>query len=210
MAERDFETVDSELLHLGSIFALRADEVRMPGGGTARREIVEHYGAVAVVALDEHRNVALVYQYRHPVRRRLWELPAGLLDADGEPPHHTAARELREEAGLAARDWHVLVDLISAPGFSDESVRVYLATGLSQVPRPQAHDEEADLQLRWFPLDTAVRMVLAGEIVNSLAVGGILAAATVTDPAGLRPVDAPWPDRPTAFAARKRARERAR
>lgn len=175
----------------------------MPGGSIARREVVEHYGAVAVLAMDDDRNVMLVYQYRHPLGRRLWELPAGLLDLGGEPPHITAARELKEEAGLAATTWHTLVDLDSAPGFSDESVRVYLAKGLTDVGRPEAHDEEADLTLRWFPLEEAVRMVLSGEIVNSIAVGGLLAAHTVGDVDALRPVDAPWTDRPTEFAHRK-------
>ncbi|KUI08869.1 ADP-ribose pyrophosphatase [Mycolicibacterium acapulense] len=203
MADHDFETVSSETLYVGNIFALRADEVRMPGGHTARREVVEHYGAVAVLAMDEDRNIAMVYQYRHPLGRRLWELPAGLLDLGGEPPHVTAARELEEEAGLSATDWRVLVDLDSAPGFSDESVRVYLATGLTDVGRPEARDEEADLTLRWYPLDEAVRMVLGGEIVNSIAVSGILAANTVTDPDKLRSVDAPWTDRPTAFGRRQ-------
>lgn len=203
MADHDFETVASETLHVGKIFALRADEVRMPGGHTARREVVEHYGAVAVLAMDDDRNIAMVYQYRHPLRRRLWELPAGLLDLGGEPPHVTAARELKEEAGLSATDWRVLVDLDSAPGFSDESVRVYLATGLTDVGRPDAHDEEADLTLRWYPLDEAVRLVFTGEIVNSIAVSGILAAHTLTDPALLRDVDAPWIDRPTSFGRRQ-------
>jgi 8-oxo-dGTP pyrophosphatase MutT (NUDIX family) len=203
VAEHDFETVASETLYVGKIFALRADEVRMPGGNTARREVIEHYGAVAVLAMDDDRNIALVYQYRHPVGRRLWELPAGLLDLGGEPPHLTAARELEEEAGLAAADWRVLVDLISAPGFSDESVRVYLATGITDVGRPQATDEEADMVVRWFPLAEAVRMVYAGEIVNSLAVAGILAAHGLGETVALRPVEAPWPDRSTAFARRK-------
>ncbi|KUI20753.1 ADP-ribose pyrophosphatase [Mycobacterium sp. GA-1285] len=203
MADHDFETVSSQTLYVGNIFALRADEVRMPGGHTARREVVEHYGAVAVLAMDEDRDIAMVYQYRHPLGRRLWELPAGLLDLGGEPPHVTAARELEEEAGLSATDWRVLVDLDSAPGFSDESVRVYLATGLTDVGRPDARDEEADLTLRWFSLTEAVRMVLAGEIVNSLAVSGVLAANAVTDPDALRGVDAPWVDRPTAFGRRK-------
>jgi 8-oxo-dGTP pyrophosphatase MutT (NUDIX family) len=203
VGEHEFETVESETIYIGNIFALRADEVRMPHGNVARREVVEHYGAVAVLALDDDNNVVLVYQYRHPLGRRLWELPAGLLDVGGEPPHITAGRELKEEAGLAATDWRVLVDLDSAPGFSDESVRVYLATGLTDVGRPEAHDEEADLTLRWFPLEDAVRMVLSGEIVNSIAVGGILATHSVTDRAMLRPVEAPWTDRPSAFARRK-------
>jgi 8-oxo-dGDP phosphatase len=203
VAEHEFETVSSETLYVGKIFALRTDEVRMPHGNIARREVVEHYGAVAVLALDDDNNLVMVYQYRHPLGRRLWELPAGLLDLGGEPPHITAARELEEEAGLAAAEWRTLIDLDSTPGFSDESVRVYLATGLTHVGRPDAHDEEADLTLRWFPLDEAVRLVLSGVIVNSIAVGGILAAHTVADPATLRPVDAPWPDRPTTFARRK-------
>ncbi len=183
--------------------ALRADEVRMPHGNTARREVVEHYGAVAILALDDDDNVVLVYQYRHAFGRRLWELPAGLLDSDGESPHLTAARELEEEAGLAATDWRVLVDILSSPGFSDESVRVFLATGLCDVGRPDAHDEEADLQVRWYPLDEAVQMVLSGEIVNSTAVSGILAAKAMADVHALRPVDAPWRDRPTALRERK-------
>ncbi|MGY4651372.1 8-oxo-dGDP phosphatase [Mycobacterium sp. URHB0021] len=203
VAEHNFKTVNSETLYIGNIFALRADDVRMPGGNTARREVVEHYGAVAIVAMDDNKNIALVYQYRHPVGRRLWELPAGLLDLGGEAPHLTAARELEEEAGLAATEWRTLVDLVSAPGFSDESVRVYLATGLSEVDRPEAHDEEADLTLRWVRLDEAVQMVLRGEIVNAIAVSGILAAQTVDDPTALRPVGAPWLDRPSDFAQRK-------
>ena len=207
MADHDFTTVDSETIYVGKIFALRADEVKMPGGRTARREVVEHYGAVGIVALDESNNVAMIYQYRHPVGRRLWELPAGLLDIGGEPPHLSAARELEEEAGLRAREWGVLVDVISAAGFSDECVRIYLATGLTDVGRPEAHDEEADLKLEWFPLAEAVQMVLSGEVVNSLAVAGILAARTIDrDVQTLRPVDTPWPDKPTRFAARQAAR----
>jgi ADP-ribose pyrophosphatase len=203
VAEHDFETVDSETVYIGQILALRADKVRMPGGKIATREVIEHYGAVGVVALDDQDNVAMVYQYRHAIGRRLWELPAGLLDLGGEPPHVTAARELEEEAGLAASDWHVLADLVSTPGFTDESVRVYLATGVRDVGRPDAHDEEADLTMKWIPLDQAVQMVFSGEIVNSLAVVGILAAHGVEDRSSLRPVDAPWADRPHAFAERQ-------
>jgi 8-oxo-dGDP phosphatase len=204
VAEHDFETVDSETVYVGNIFALRADDVRMPGGNIAKREVVEHYGAVAILAMDDDGNVVMVYQYRHPVGRRLLELPAGLLDLGGEPAHVTAARELKEEAGLSAQNWRVLVDLVSTPGFSDEGVRVYLATGLTDVGRPDAHDEEADLVVRWFPLDEAVRMVIGGEIVNTIAVSGILAAHAVRDDVeSLRPVDADWTDRPSAFARRK-------
>lgn len=204
MADHVFETTSSRLLHSGKIFALRRDEVVMPGGATATRDVVEHFGAVAVVALDTEGRIPLIYQYRHALGRRLWELPAGLLDVGGEPSQQTAARELVEEAGLTATTWQVLVDLDSTPGFSDESVRVYLATGLSEVDRPQAHDEEADLELAWYPIADAVEMVFAGEIVNAIAVAGILAAYTHRQGVGtLRDPDAEWVDRPTAFAARQ-------
>mgnify|MGYP002135556029 CR=1 FL=1 len=173
----------------------------MPGGGSARREVVEHYGAVAIVALDDDGNLVLVYQYRHPVGRRLWELPAGLLDMGDEAPHLTAARELEEETGLAAAHWQPLIDVVSAPGFSDESVRIFLATELTEIGRPHAHDEEADLVVKRVPLADAVQMVFDGEIVNSLAVAGILAAAH--RPAQLRPLDAPWTDRPSALRSRR-------
>jgi ADP-ribose pyrophosphatase len=206
VADHVFETASSETLYTGKIFALRSDRVRMPGGKVVTREIVEHFGAVAVVAMDDDGNIPMVYQYRHAFGRRLWELPAGLLDVDGEAAHLTAARELMEEAGLKAKEWTVLVDLDSTPGFSDESVRVYLATGLTQVDRPDAHDEEADMTLEWFPLADAAHEVLSGEVVNGIAVAGILAAHAVTTGfARPRPVDSPWQDKPTAFAARKAA-----
>jgi 8-oxo-dGDP phosphatase len=207
VGEHVFETISSETLHTGKIFALRRDDVRMPGGKIVTREIVEHYGAVAIVAIDDEGRIPMVHQYRHPFGRRLWELPAGLLDVNGEAPHLTAARELREEAGLEAQTWQVLVDLDSTPGFSDESVRVYLATGLTQVDRPEAHDEEADMTLQWYPIEDAVGRVFSGEIVNALAVAGILAAYAVRN--GLaqpRPVDTPWGDKSKAFAARQAAK----
>ncbi len=206
MGEHVFETTSSETLYTGKIFALRRDQVRMPGGRDVVREVVEHFGAVAIVAMDDHNNIALVYQYRHAIGRRLWELPAGLLDVGGEPAHLTAARELKEEAGLQAATWQVLVDLDSTPGFSDESVRVYLATGLTEIDRPEAHDEEADMTLQWYPLADAAHQVLSGEIVNAIAVAGILAAHAVsTGFSQARPVDSPWQDKPKAFAARKAA-----
>lgn len=210
MGDHTFEVRTSETLYTGKILALRADDVVMPGGRTARREVVEHFGAVAVVALDTDPDgrpaITLVRQYRQPLGRRLWELPAGLLDIAGEPAHEAAARELVEEVGLAARDWSVLVDVACSPGFSDESVRIFLATGLSHIERPPAHDEEADMEVRRVPLAEAVQWVFTGTVNNAAAISGILAAQAVSSGiAQPRPLDADWPDRPTRFAERMRA-----
>ncbi|EOM78469.1 NUDIX hydrolase [Rhodococcus rhodnii] len=205
--EHDFEVLTSETVYSGAILALRLDRIAMPGGRTAERETVEHYGAVAIVAVDDDDRVVLVHQYRAPIGRRLWELPAGLLDEAGEDPLEAARRELREETGLEARDWSVLVDVASSPGFTDEAVRVFLARDLVDVGRPPAQDEEADLTLRRVAARETVEMSLAGEIVNATAVAGLMAyaAARDLDPGRLRSPNAPWRDRPTRFARRREA-----
>jgi ADP-ribose pyrophosphatase len=202
----DFKVVSSDDIYQGKVMAVRRDEVRMPAGGTAVREILEHAGAVAIAALDADDRLMMIYQYRHAVQRRLWEMPAGLLDHAGEDALETARRELEEEVGLAADEWSVLIDVVSSPGFSDESVRVFLATGLHDVGRPDlgADDEEADLETHWIALDDALAMVFEGSIVNASCAAAVLAVHAVrTGAAQTRPADAPWPYRPTRFAARK-------
>ncbi len=210
-ALHDFPVESTKDVHVGRVMALRSDEVVMPGGRVATREILEHPGAVAIAALDVDDRLMMIHQYRHPVRRRLWELPAGLLDVAGEDPVEAAKRELAEEAGLAATEWSVLLDVVPSPGFSDESVRVYCARGVTEVGRPNlSDDEEADLSVRWVTLSGAVRMVLAGTIVNAVTVAAVLAVHVLAgagggnDGATARPTDAPWPDRPTRFADRAR------
>ncbi|WP_342319688.1 NUDIX hydrolase [Corynebacterium mayonis] len=202
----EYSVTDSSILVDAPIIALRRDRVVMPGGRQANREVMEHFGAVAVVALDEQGRVAVIEQYRRAVDKRLLELPAGILDIADEDPLDCAKRELVEEAGLVARTWSVLVDLVTSPGFSDEAVRVFLARDLTEVQRPAADDEEADLGFAWLGLDDAVRRVLAGEIVNSIAVGGILAAASVeSGAAAARPKAAPFELRPWRLAERRKA-----
>ncbi|WP_433559189.1 NUDIX domain-containing protein [Pseudonocardia xinjiangensis] len=202
----DFPVKASTDIYAGAVMALRSDEVVMPGGKVAVREILEHPGAVAIAALDADDRLMVIHQYRHAVRRRLWELPAGLLDVDGEDPLETAKRELAEEAGLVAADWSTLLDVVPSPGFSDESVRIYLARGITEVGRPDlGDDEESDLTTRWVSLSVAVRMVLSGTIVNAATVAGVLAAHVLSGaPTAARPADAAWPDRPTRFAERAR------
>jgi ADP-ribose pyrophosphatase len=196
--EHRYEVLSREVQYRGRIFDVVTERVSMPGGGTAPRDLVRHVGAVAVVALDDAGQVVLIRQYRQPVGRRLWELPAGLTDVTGEDPAVTAARELAEEVDLTAGRLDVLVDVHSSPGFTDELVRVFLARDLGEVPAEQRHDrhdEEADLQIVRIDLDEAVGMVLAGEVTNGPCVAGLLAAARARD-AGwsvLRRADTPLP-----------------
>jgi ADP-ribose pyrophosphatase len=206
--EGQYEVLNSIERFRGRVVALRSDEVRMSDGSTAVRDIVEHPGAVGIVAIDDEQRIVLVRQYRHPVRQFLDELPAGLLDIDGEPAYLAAARELAEEAGLAAAHWHTLVDLLNSPGGSDEAVRVFLASGLSAAAPAEGfvvEDEELQITVQRVPLDEAIGRCLAGELTNAIAVAGILAAGllrgpdgAVSDPRGLlRPADAPWSARPS-------------
>lgn len=174
-----FAVLASEEKYAGRIFSVRVDTVSMPNGASVRREIVDHMRAVAVVALDEAGCVVMIEQYRHPLRRRLWEVPAGLMDIPDEAPLVCAQRELAEEVDLAADSWSILVDLVSSPGYCDEAIRVYLAQGLSAVSAPEREDEEADIRVVRVPLDAAVAAVVGGQIVNATAVAGILAASQV-------------------------------
>jgi 8-oxo-dGDP phosphatase len=181
----------------GRLVALRTDKVRMPAGELAERDVVIHPGAVAVLALDDAQQVLVIRQYRHPVGRLLWEIPAGLRDVSGEPPWATARRELLEEAGYRARDWRVLADYYTSPGFSTERLRVFLARDLEFVPESERdfvpEGEETQLVPAWLPLDEAVRKVLAGELHNGVAALAILAgyAARSEGYERLRPADAP-------------------
>ena len=176
----DYRVLDSETVFEGRVISLRRDTVAMPGGGDSVREVVAHPGAVAVVAVDDEGRVVLLRQYRHPVGAYLWELPAGLRDADGEPPLETAKRELAEEVLLAAERWSLLTTTYNSPGFSDELVLVYLAEGLTDVARPEGfvvEHEELDMTIERVPLADAVQRVFDGDIRNASAVVGLLAAA---------------------------------
>ncbi|MBV9821906.1 MAG: NUDIX hydrolase [Actinobacteria bacterium] len=195
-----FEVLSSTERFAGAVFSVRTDEVRMPDGAVAARDVVRHPGAVAILALDQAGDVVTVRQYRHAVGQELLELPAGLLDVDGEPALDGARRELAEEAALAAAEWSVLLDLYNSSGMSDEAIRVYLARDLTDVTDSDfaPEHEEVSMTVERHSLDSLVAMALAGELVNGTAVAGVLAAwrARADGWAGLRPADAPWPARP--------------
>lgn len=191
----------------GRVIDVRTDDLAMPDGTVASRDVIVHPGAVGIIALDHAGRVLLLQQYRHPVGRLLWEPPAGLLDEAGEHPLTAAKRELYEEAYLQAGRWDVLLDVFTTPGTSDEAIRLFLARDIStpDLPKFRGEHEEADMPIRWVPLDEAVRAVQRGDVHNPLAAMGVLAAWVAAQKAfeGLRPADAPWPEMSPFLGSRK-------
>ena len=172
----DVTVVGSELVYEGRVWDVRSDTVSY-GDGRIVRQYVQHPGAAAVVALDDDDRVLLIQQYRHPIRRRDWEIPAGLLDVDGESPIETARRELTEEADLIASSWEPLVSIYTTPGGNDEIVHLFLARGLAPAGAAHAREEEeADIRLEWVALDDVVEGVFSGRLRNGIMATGVLAA----------------------------------
>jgi 8-oxo-dGTP pyrophosphatase MutT (NUDIX family) len=161
--------LDSRDLHRDSwVVALREDTVQRPGHPeeTFGRLVVEHPGAVVVLALDEHERACCLRQYRHAAGGVFVELPAGLCDKDGEDPQVTAERELQEEAELHAAHWRHLVTLFPSAGLTDEVHHLYLATGLSHSSRGDfaLHAEEAEMEQVWVPVEDLLDAVLDGRV----------------------------------------------
>jgi 8-oxo-dGTP pyrophosphatase MutT (NUDIX family) len=173
----DVEVIASDTVYEGRVWDVRNDTFRY-NGEDLLRQYVDHPGAEAIVALDDESRVLLIQQYRHPIRHRDWEIPAGLLDKEGESPLETAKRELIEEADLHADDWEELVSIFTTPGGNDEVVHLFLARGLTPVGEAHAREaEEADIRIEWVPLEDAVTGVLEGRLRNGILSVGLLAAA---------------------------------
>jgi 8-oxo-dGTP pyrophosphatase MutT (NUDIX family) len=191
------DVTDSELVFDGTVWGVRRDTFGYNGDSIVR-EYVDHTGAVAVLALDEQDRVLLIKQYRHPVRMREWEIPAGLLDIDAEHPLAAAQRELAEEADISASEWNVLAEFYTSPGGSNEVIRVYLARGITELDAFERVHEEADIEVRWVPLVECVDAVLQRRIQNPSLVISILAASTAKQRGWdtLAPADVPWPRHP--------------
>ena len=196
--------LDTTLVHKGMVWDVRRDTVDLGDAGEVTREYVEHPGAVGILALrevDGADHVLLIQQYRHPVGAFEWELPAGLLDVAGEPPWLAAARELHEEADLVAGRWDVLIDFFGSPGGNSEALRIFVARDLAEVHRDDLFTREGEehaMPVRWVDLDEAHDAVLRGQLHNSGAVIGVLAAhaARARGWTTLRPHDASWPEHP--------------
>ena len=169
------EVVDSEVALAGRVWNIRRERLTY-GDQTIVREFMEHPGAVAVLAVDDEERVLVIQQYRHPIRMRDWEMPAGLLDVEGEDPLEAARRELAEEVDLRAEHWEPLITMYTSPGGSNEVIQVFLARGLSSTETFVRDAEEADIVSRWVALDEAVDAVLDGRIRNGILMAAVLAA----------------------------------
>ena len=169
----ELELVSTDLVYEGAVWDVRSDTVRY-GDGEMTRQYVEHPGAAAVVAIDDDERVVLIQQYRHPIKERDWEIPAGLLDVAGEPPLETAKRELTEEADLAADRWQHLVSMHTTPGGNDEVVHLFLARGLRAVDTDfEREHEESDMRLERVPLTEVIDGVLAGLVAIVPGAAGV-------------------------------------
>jgi ADP-ribose pyrophosphatase len=168
--------VNSDVVFKGAVWDIRR-ELFDYDGTELTREFTDHTGAVAVLAIDDDGRALVIQQYRHPIRSRDWEIPAGLLDIKNEEPLAAAKRELEEEVDLVAENWSELIQFYSSPGGSNELIRVYLATGLSASATPfERFDEEAHIVKRWVSIDEIISGVLAGRLKNSILAIAVLAA----------------------------------
>lgn len=191
----EFPLVKRETVFSGRIWDVHEDTFQF-GDEQLTRDYIVHPGAVGVIALNDLGQMLLVQQYRQPLRKMMWEPPAGLLDVPGEDPLDAAKRELLEETGYVASDWRVLFDFATSAGGSSELVRCYLATGMESHPegRPGATGEEVDMRVEWIPVADVMHAIREGSISNSLLITGTFALlAAMADPdAIVRDGDAPW------------------
>jgi ADP-ribose pyrophosphatase len=166
-----FDLLNSETIYTGRVFSLQRDAVRLPDGKTARLDILRHPGAATIVPVDDARRVWFVQQYRHAAGRVLLELPAGTLNA-GEAPEVCAAREVREEIGMAAGKLEYLGGFFNAPGYSTEFLHIYLATDLR--PDPSPHDDDEFLEIEKIPIAMAMAMASDGRIVDAKSIAALM------------------------------------
>ncbi|MBW8352132.1 NUDIX hydrolase [Bacillus sp. IITD106] len=158
MKKFEEKTIHSQEIFSGKIIRLQVDDVELPDGKTAKREIVKHPGAVAVIAINDDNKIIMVEQYRKPLERSLLEIPAGKLEY-GEEPLVTAERELEEETGYAAGKMEHLISFYTSPGFADELIHLYLATDLKRIDNPKIGDEDEFVELHAITLQDAIQCV---------------------------------------------------
>lgn len=170
------KVLESEEVYKGKIITIKRDTLTRGDGKNFVRETAVSSDAVAVVAIDEQGRILLIRQYRHPMGRPVWEIPAGKMDVDGEQPEETAIRELQEETDTTAESVELLTLFLNSAGWTNEKTYVYLAKGLRNVPEFQRENEEADIEKKWVSLEDAYEMVRTGELDDAKTVIGILLA----------------------------------
>lgn len=168
-----FTILQREKIYQGRAFGVERVQIRLPDGAVRPYDLVQHSGSVTIVPMDEHRNLLFVRQYRIGVGEELLELPAGVLNHD-EDPRECAAREMREETGMAASQLDLLGDFYLAPGYSSEHMYIYLATGL--FPSPLAQDADEFLQVQPIPADEALQMAQQGNLRDAKSLAALLLA----------------------------------
>jgi ADP-ribose pyrophosphatase len=165
------EIISSKEVYRCRVFRVTEDEARDETGFEIRRSIVRHRGSAVMMAMDDQNRILLVRQYRLPARGKMWELPAGKLD-EGETAIITAKRELKEETGYSAENWKPLVSFYPSPGYVEEKMELFLATGLTAGQATPMDDER--IETRWFTAEELDRMILAGEIQDGKTLVGYL------------------------------------
>ncbi len=168
------KVLSSRVVYRGPVFRVTTDYVREPGGPKVRRDVVRHRGSAVIMAVDttgKEPRVLLARQFRHPACQYLWELPAGRID-EGEDALAGAKRELAEETGYTAAHWKRVLFFYASPGFLDETMAVYLATGLTRGPA--APEEDEVIQLRFFPLSQIVRRIERGQMRDGKTIASLL------------------------------------
>lgn len=169
--EFEEKTLSEQYLYEGKILKLRKDEITLPDGNNALREVVEHSGGSAILCEKEGK-ILLVKQFRYPYKEELWEIPAGKLN-EGEDPIETAIRELKEEGGVIANSVEKMFEVYPSPGYTDEIIRIYRASGIKEDV--QSLDEDEFLRAEWFDKRTLKQMIKNGEIKDGKTLIALLA-----------------------------------
>ena len=165
------ETMKSTKVFEGKVISVRVDTVELPGAKYAKREIVDHRGAAAILAVDENENIYMVRQYRKACEEVLLEIPAGKLEI-GEKPLDCAKRELREEVGIVADNMDYMLEFYTSAGFCNEKIHVFLAKGITLAQRDP--DEDEIIEVEKFTIDEVLKKITYGEIVDAKTIIAIL------------------------------------
>ena len=171
---KEAKILETEELYKGRVFKLQREKVTLPNGLTVSLDVIRHPGASAIVPMKDAEHVVLIRQYRHAAGGFILEIPAGTLDGPQEDPFDCAKRELQEETGFSAENFRKLGEIFPVPGYSDEKVTLFLATGLKKAEQNLDHDEVLDVEI--VPFQKALDMISDGSIVDAKTIVGLMLA----------------------------------